>query len=56
MAKRLLAAVALAFSFAGAFATMGPGVYWCASDWVQSSSYLSWFFNCPPGGGSSGAQ
>lgn len=58
MFKRFAAAVCLAFSFAGAFAVMGPGVPWCAADWVQSNSYLSWFFNChaSAGGGSSGAQ
>lgn len=47
MAKRFVIAICLAVSLASAFAVMGPGIDWCAQDWVKESAFWSWYFNCP---------
>jgi hypothetical protein len=59
-AKRLIAALCLSLSLAGAFSIIGGGggIDYCELDWVQSSSFWRWYFGCsdnPAGGGGSGA-
>ena len=56
--RRALKGAAIALSLSVALSILAPsGIPWCDLDWVNSSAFWSWYFNCPEsaGGGSSGA-